>query len=97
MLSKDSGRVEKDRLEYLSVHKGKAVTIGGLELSLIATELLSLREQLAELKALEPIGYIDPRTLTDDGCSGGTWMKKQPREVGPYTMPLFTAARPTED
>ncbi|MDA5495413.1 polyphosphate kinase [Yersinia intermedia] len=52
MLSEDSGRVEKDRLEYLSVYKGKAVTIGGLELSLIATEVLSLREQLDEQKAI---------------------------------------------
>ncbi|CFR01012.1 hypothetical protein [Yersinia frederiksenii] len=57
-------------------------------------EMLSLREQLAELKSLEPLGYIDPRTLADDGCSGGTWMKRQPREIGPYTMPLFTAAKP---
>ncbi|WP_145585599.1 hypothetical protein [Yersinia rochesterensis] len=61
---------------------------------LMASELLSLREQLAELKALPPFGYIDPRTLADDGCSGGTWMKRQPREIGPYTMPLFTAAKP---
>lgn len=63
----------------------------------LATEVLSLREQLAELKALPPLGYIDPRTLADDGCSGGTWMKRQPREIGPYTMPLFTAAKPAED
>ncbi len=62
----------------------------------MAEELLSLREQLAELKALEPLGYIDPRTLADDGCSGGTWMKQQPREIGPYTMPIFTAAKPVE-
>ena len=60
-------------------------------------ELLSLREQLAELKALPPLGYIDPRTLADEGCSGGTWMKRQPREVGHYTMPIFTAAKPAEE
>ncbi|EPB9884071.1 hypothetical protein ACR6U3_000938 [Yersinia enterocolitica] len=67
------------------------------ELLMLLIELRSLREQLAELKALEPLGYIDPRTLADDGCSGGTWMKRQPREIGPYTMPLFTAAKPAED
>ncbi|BET63295.1 hypothetical protein [Yersinia pseudotuberculosis] len=62
-----------------------------------SAEILSLREQLAGLKALEPLGYIDPRTLTDDGCSGGTWMKKRPREIGPYTMRIFTATKPVED
>lgn len=95
MLSK----VCKERLEYLASlkgHVGQAVTMCRVELSDISTELLSLREQLAELKALPPLGYIDPRTLADDGCSGGTWMKRQPREIGPYTMPLFTAAKPAE-
>lgn len=67
MLSEDSGRVEKERLEYLSVNHGKAVTIGGLELSLIATEVISLREQLAELKKQEPIGQVIFGSYGSDG------------------------------
>ncbi|HFH2492089.1 TPA: hypothetical protein ACGJN9_001431 [Yersinia enterocolitica] len=50
MLSK----VCKERLEYLSGlkgHIGQAVTVCLVELSGISTELLSLREQLSELKA----------------------------------------------
>ncbi|EKN6086525.1 hypothetical protein ACSILX_003404 [Yersinia enterocolitica] len=49
MLSK----VCKERLEYLASlkgHVGQAVTMCRVELSDISTELLSLREQLAELK-----------------------------------------------
>ncbi|MBW5827660.1 polyphosphate kinase, partial [Yersinia kristensenii] len=48
----------KERLEYLASlkgHVGQAVTMCRVELSDISTELLSLREQLAELKALEPV------------------------------------------
>ncbi|ELZ0587294.1 hypothetical protein ABSL28_004471 [Yersinia enterocolitica] len=44
----------KERLEYfasLKGHVGQAVTMCRVELSDISTELLSLREQLAELKA----------------------------------------------
>ncbi|CNK68559.1 Uncharacterised protein [Yersinia mollaretii] len=82
--------LSKERLEKIA-DDGVALSC---EADVMATELLSLREQLAELKALQPLGYIDPRTLADDGCSGGTWMKRQPREIGPYTMPLFTAAKP---
>lgn len=69
-------------------------------------ELLSLREQLAELKALEPFGYIDS-VRTDNwnyiNLKGETstvafisktadgLMRKD------YAMPLFTAAKPAED
>lgn len=51
-------------------------------------ELLSLREQLAELKALEPVGRVI-------SCSGNKtlgWMRDAPEG----TL-LFTAAKPAED
>ncbi|EMQ5258388.1 hypothetical protein WG294_004379 [Yersinia enterocolitica] len=57
----------------------------------LATEVLSLREQLAELKALEPVGYVGNSDLYalstgDLGC------------IAPYNafdgIPLFTAAKP---
>ncbi|EPC8058560.1 hypothetical protein ACR3FW_000676 [Yersinia enterocolitica] len=59
-----------------------------------STELLSLRAQLAELKALEPVGYVGNSDLYalstgDLGC------------IAPYNafdgIPLFTAAKPAED
>ncbi|WP_338629411.1 hypothetical protein QJR53_17425 [Yersinia enterocolitica] len=93
MLSK----VCKERLEYLASlkgHVGQAVTMCRVELSDISTELLSLREQLAELKALEPVGYVGNSDLYalstgDLGC------------IAPYNafdgIPLFTAAKPAED
>ncbi|ELZ1905073.1 hypothetical protein ACS78O_16740 [Yersinia enterocolitica] len=72
----------------------------------VVSELLSLREQLAELKALEPFGYIDS-VRTDNwnyiNLKGETstvafisktadgLMRKD------YAMPLFTAAKPAED
>lgn len=60
----------------------------------VVSELLSLREQLAELKALEPVGYVGNSDLYalstgDLGC------------IAPYNafdgIPLFTAAKPAED
>ncbi|HHC8945986.1 TPA: polyphosphate kinase [Yersinia enterocolitica] len=59
----------------------------------IARQLLSLREQLAELKALPPVGYVGNSDLYalstgDLGC------------IAPYNafegIPLFTAAKPAE-
>lgn len=91
MLSEDSGRVEKERLEYLSVNHGKAVTIGGLELSLIATEVLSLREQLAELKALPPVEWTDAEELRFPYVMSDMW----PKSLGfGSDIPLFTVAKP---
>ncbi|MGM8025528.1 hypothetical protein [Yersinia enterocolitica] len=64
------------------------------ELLMLLIELLSLREQLAELKALEPVGYVGNSDLYalstgDLGC------------IAPYNafegIPLFTAAKPAED
>ncbi|EKN6179355.1 TPA: hypothetical protein ACPZQN_004628 [Yersinia enterocolitica] len=57
-------------------------------------ELLSLREQLAELKALEPVGYVGNSDLY--ALSTGTLGC-----IAPYNafegIPLFTAAKPAED
>ncbi|WP_145586560.1 hypothetical protein [Yersinia kristensenii] len=69
----------------------------------LATELLSLREQLAELKALEPFGYIDS-VQTDNwdyiNLKGETstvaFISKTADGLKrkDYAMPLFTAAKP---
>ncbi|WP_145564657.1 hypothetical protein [Yersinia aldovae] len=112
MLSKERGRVSKERLEYLSVHKGKAVTIGGLELSDIATELLSLREQLAEWKALPPFSwgladkdgnaYLSECCIGDEGCmideaEAEAYNYELEPEHHIHAVPLFTASKPAED
>ncbi|HEN3349747.1 hypothetical protein ACS78Q_22295 [Yersinia enterocolitica] len=58
------------------------------ELLMLLIELRSLREQLAELKALPPIGRVI-------SCSGNKtlgWMRDAPEG----TL-LFTAAKPAED
>ncbi|ENB6687590.1 hypothetical protein ABEH50_004030 [Yersinia enterocolitica] len=59
-----------------------------------SAELLSLREQLAELKALEPVGYVGNSDLY--ALSTGTLGC-----IAPYNafegIPLFTAAKPAED
>ncbi|HFD1330402.1 TPA: hypothetical protein ACF1IQ_004468 [Yersinia enterocolitica] len=67
-------------------------------------ELLSLREQLAELKALEPFGYIDAvhnwnYINLKSELNTVAFISKTPDElVRPdYGMPLFTAAKPAED
>ncbi|CNG11308.1 Uncharacterised protein [Yersinia enterocolitica] len=60
----------KERLEYLASlkgHVGQAVTMCRVELSDISTELLSLREQLAELKKQEPIGQVIFGSYGSDG------------------------------
>uniref|UniRef100_UPI001C975520 hypothetical protein n=1 Tax=Yersinia kristensenii TaxID=28152 RepID=UPI001C975520 len=69
----------------------------------MATELLSLREELAELKALEPFGYIDS-VQTDNwdyiNLKGETstvaFISKTADGLKrkDYAMPLFTAAKP---
>ncbi|MGM7882305.1 hypothetical protein [Yersinia enterocolitica] len=97
MLSK----VCKERLEYLASlkgHVGQAVTMCRVELSDISTELLSLREQLAELKALGPVAWI-----LNHG-DGSSHIEKDKRVAdmfeifaGNKTIPLFTAAKPVED
>ena len=99
--------LSKEQLEKIA-NPGLA-DIGGAQNPIVtemAMELLSLREQLAELKALEPFGYIDS-VQTDNwnyiNLKGETstvafisktadgLMRKD------YAMPLFTAAKPAED
>ncbi|EQB8080715.1 hypothetical protein ACYRDJ_003091 [Yersinia enterocolitica] len=94
MLSK----VCKERLEYLASlkgHVGQAVTMCRVELSDISTELLSLREQLAELKALEPVAEMRtwPKNISGPNPDW-FWFGKQDFPVGTQ---LFTAAKPAED
>ncbi|EKN3612511.1 hypothetical protein NUG10_002507 [Yersinia enterocolitica] len=66
----------------------------------LATELLSLREQLAELKALQPAAY---GTLQKDFCDEERSLftdKERAEEFSEscYDLtPLFTAAKPAED
>ncbi|EMW7738132.1 hypothetical protein AAFQ48_004036, partial [Yersinia enterocolitica] len=61
------------------------------ELLMLLIELRSLREQLAELKALEPVGYVGNSDLY--ALSTGTLGC-----IAPYNafegIPLFTAAKP---
>lgn len=59
----------------------------------LATELISLREQLAELKALEPFCHVFLHPdgplfngIVSDSCAGHAGV-----------IPLFTAAKPAED
>ncbi|HDL8541691.1 TPA: hypothetical protein PXS16_004324 [Yersinia enterocolitica] len=99
MLSK----VCKERLEYLASlkgHVGQAVTMCRVELSDISTELLSLREQLAELKAVPPIGQIVLSDYDSDGTrtarvvclhDQADWDNFQDGTL------LFTAVKPAED
>ncbi|MGM7910830.1 polyphosphate kinase [Yersinia enterocolitica] len=60
-------------------------------------ELLSLREQLAELKALEPVAWMD-----DNGnvCTVDNRLRGLTAECADayrkYNIPLFTAAKPAE-
>lgn len=82
----------KERLEYLASlkgHVGQAVTMCRVELSDISTELLSLREQLAELKAFisNECFIIDPED--DENCIRAEYHAKYGE--------LFTAAKPVED
>ncbi|WP_145555807.1 hypothetical protein [Yersinia canariae] len=89
----------KERLEYLASlkgHVGQAVTMCRVELSDISTELLSLREQLAELKALGPSAWMD-----DNGnvCTVDNRLRGLTAECSDayrkYNIPLFTAAKPS--
>ncbi|MGK4448966.1 polyphosphate kinase [Yersinia enterocolitica] len=80
--------LSKEQLEKIA-NQGP-VDIGGAQNPIVtemATELLSLREQLAELKALPPIGRVI-------SCSGNKtlgWMRDAPEG-----SLLFTAAKPAE-
>ncbi|EOF8761000.1 TPA: hypothetical protein ACTR19_004637, partial [Yersinia enterocolitica] len=65
----------------------------------IARQLLSLREQIAELKAVEPFKYT---VVGGDGEDIGTTKSLSDAEYmairyGGNVVPLFTAAKPAED
>ncbi len=68
------------------------------ELLMLLIELLSLREQLAELKALPPVAWrhdtdvVSNRLITVSEVNMQSWIDK-----GYDVMPLFTAAKPAED
>lgn len=103
--------LSKEQLEKIA-NQGP-VDIGGAQNPIVmemATELLSLREQLAELKALPPFAwgladkdgnaYLSECCIGDEGCmideAEGYNYELEP-EHHIYAVPLFTAAKPAED
>lgn len=86
------------------------VTQMAIELLESRAESLSLREQLAELKALPPFAwgladkdgnaYLSECCIGDEGCmideAEGYNYELEP-EHHIYAVPLFTAAKPAED
>ncbi|HFI1976712.1 TPA: hypothetical protein ACGPMR_002904 [Yersinia enterocolitica] len=64
----------------------------------IARQLLSLREQLAELKALEPAAWMDEK---GNVCTIDNRLRGLTAECADayrkYNIPLFTASKPAED
>lgn len=74
------------------------VDIGGAQNPIVtemATELLSLREQMAELKAVQPVAEMRawPKNISGPNPDW-FWFGKQDFPVGTQ---LFTAAKPAED
>ncbi|EPT3175126.1 hypothetical protein ACVQFK_001294 [Yersinia enterocolitica] len=65
------------------------------ELLMLLIELLSLREQLAELKSMEPVAEMRtwPKNISGPNPDW-FWFGKQDFPVGTQ---LFTAAKPAED
>lgn len=63
----------------------------------MAAELLSLREQLAELKALCPVAW---QSVSTSSCNRMVTLHKEMAKdwerKGFAVMPLFTAAKPAE-
>lgn len=87
--------LSKEQLEKIA-NQGP-VDIGGAQNPIVtemAIELLSLREQLAELKALEPAAEIvskfgDPEAFGERELKALTDIQKMP-----YGTQLFTSAKP---
>ncbi|WP_254911735.1 hypothetical protein [Yersinia frederiksenii] len=97
--------LSKEQLEKIA-NQGP-VDIGGAQNPIVtemATELLSLREQLAELKALPPSFYVLKTAYADawgDACDlrcyeDETDVSKAKDDFGGVIIPLFTAAKPAE-
>ncbi|HEN3638473.1 TPA: hypothetical protein U5E40_003129 [Yersinia enterocolitica] len=88
--------LSKEQLEKIA--NPGPVDIGGTQSPIItemAAELLSLREQLAELKALQPVAEMRtwPKNISGPNPDW-FWFGKQDFPVGTQ---LFTAAKPAED
>ncbi|MGE4887712.1 hypothetical protein [Yersinia enterocolitica] len=94
--------LSKEQLEFISKlgDGGYLNYLSDGSFAEMATELLSLREQLAELKALEPVGQIVLSDYDSDGTrtarvvclhKQADWDNFQDGTL------LFTAAKPAED
>ncbi|CNI69520.1 hypothetical protein [Yersinia pekkanenii] len=82
----------------ITICHGVYPLIGSLDIVQMATELLSLREQLAELKALPPAAYLihekgGARQLRFLGLNAVSQADIEEHEL--WQEPLFTAAKPT--
>ncbi|MFQ6282034.1 hypothetical protein [Yersinia enterocolitica] len=105
MLSKEQYQVYQDRVE-MSDSEYEMICVPTRDLR----ELLSLREQLAELKALEPFSwgladkdgnaYLSECCIGDEGCmidEAEAYNYELEPEHHIHAVPLFTAAKPAED
>ncbi|MGE4817055.1 hypothetical protein AB8992_08075 [Yersinia enterocolitica] len=94
-LSTDALTVEQAVEHALAVYEQNDCNMFGRQhkqLAIWLTELLSLREQLAELKALEPVAEFRRPSKKHEPMV--YWFGKQSFPVGTQ---LFTAAKPAED
>ncbi|CFQ74305.1 hypothetical protein WKS02_001141 [Yersinia enterocolitica] len=103
--------LSKEQLEKIA-NQGP-VDIGGAQNPIVtemATELLSLREQMAELKALPPFSwgladkdgnaYLSECCIGDEGCmidEAEAYNYELEPEHHIHAVPLFTASKPAED
>lgn len=106
--------LSKDRVKYYTelpsqpFETGKSVFM--YEVRQMAAELLSLREQLAELKALPPFSwgladkdgnaYLSECCIGDEGCmidEAEAYNYELEPEHHIHAVPLFTASKPAED
>ncbi|EOI6457456.1 hypothetical protein ACMU59_004196 [Yersinia enterocolitica] len=84
--------LSKEQLEKIA-NQGP-VDIGGAQNPIVtemAAELLSLREQLAELKALPPVAWTDAEELRFPHATADIWPDAL---LFGRDIPLFTAAKP---
>ncbi|ELI8281364.1 hypothetical protein ACT4JQ_004805 [Yersinia enterocolitica] len=81
----------------ITICHGVYPLIGSLDIVQMATELLSLREQLEALKVLEPVAWrhdtdvVSNRLITVSEVNMQSWIDK-----GYDVTPLFTASKPAE-
>ncbi|MGM7774376.1 hypothetical protein ACS8AQ_23965 [Yersinia enterocolitica] len=102
-LSTDALTVEQAIEHALAVYEQNDCNMCGRQHKQLAnwlTELLSLREQLAELKALPPAAYLihekgGARQLRFLGLDAVSQADIEEHEL--WQEPLFTAAKPAED